>query len=184
MGFYKTVTLNDVLAGCKVCNPKSQRHLYDLYAGRMTAVCMRYCNDYETARDLMHEGFIRLFNHLDDFQDKGPFEAWMRRIFVNVSLEYIRRNDLLREAVDIDTFSNVLPNNENVSFSELSAEDIMNVISKLPDCARVIFNMHGIEGYGLAEIAQILNMSETAVRSQHARAKKKLRAMICELINK
>lgn len=176
-------TLEDILLDCKNCKPKAQRQLYDLYAKRMTAVCLRYCNDYETARDLMHEGFIKLFNHLDDFNNSGPFEAWMQRIFVNVSLEHLRKNDLLKYSLDVSELAEVLTNHEELAYDKLSAEDIMKVISQLPDCGRTIFNLYDIEGYSLAEIAQKLNMSETAVRSQHARTKQKLRFMIQALFD-
>lgn len=162
---------------CRKNNPKAQRALYDRYAKRMTAVCLRYCGDYETARDLMHDAFVKLFNNLDSYQGNGPFEGWVRRIFINTSLEYLRKNDLMRNASNIDEEFQ-LETNEPSILQQLSAQDILNLIQQLPTGFRLVFNLYAIEGYSHTEIGQMLGINEASSRSQFSRARQQLQKMI------
>ena len=96
------MTEKELIDNCRKNNPIAQRALYDKYARKMMAVCLRYGRDYDTAQDLMQEGFIKVFTAIDSYTGNGSFEGWIRRIFINTALEYLRRNDILRETVDID----------------------------------------------------------------------------------
>jgi RNA polymerase sigma-70 factor (ECF subfamily) len=178
MNFAENDTLLEIISGCKEHNPKYQHRLYELYAKRMTALCQRYCGDYETALDLMHDGFVRVFNFIESYTGDGNFEGWLKKIFVNIALDKIRRRDALKMALEVETVENYVADT-SADFTEKSdIKQIMNAIEQLPTLARTIFNMYNIDGYSIDEIAKKLNMTSTAVRSQHSRAKKRLQAML------
>ncbi len=143
----------------------------------MLAVCMRYSNCYEVACDLMHDGFIHVFAKIGSFENKGHFEGWLRKVFVNVSLEYLRKQDSLRDAIDIDEVY-ALDNHEESALEQMSAKEIMEYISKLPVGFRTVFNLYVIEGYSHAEIAEMLEINEASSRSQLSRARLLLQKMI------
>ena len=86
-----------LIAGCKSENRLAQRELYEKYARRMLAVCLRYVNDMETARDLLQDGFFRVFTYIHSYSGSGSFEGWRRKIFVTGALEYLVKWVFLRE---------------------------------------------------------------------------------------
>ena len=172
-----TAILEDIIEGCKSKEQSSQRRLYELYSKRMVSLCMRYTGDYDTARDLMHDGFIKTFNSICDYKGYGSFEGWLRRIFVNLSIDYVTRQ---MKKVDIDSMEHTLhsTDNEDDTIQGIDIEEIYAAIKQLPDIARTIFNMFNLDGYTIQEIADKLNMSNVAVRSQHSRAKERLRQIL------
>ena len=95
-----------LIDGCKRGEPKSQKSLYDAYAGKMMAVCMRYCgNDRDTAMDLLQDGFIKVFTYIGSYDGRGSLEGWIRRIVINVALDYVRTSDLLKNAERIEAIN-------------------------------------------------------------------------------
>ena len=149
----------------------------------MLAVCLRYVNDPETARDLMQDGFIKVFTSIDTYTGSGAFEGWLRKIFVNCALEYLRRNDVLRESTDLDNTAELVQPNSN-AISDLSAAELMQLVHDLPAGFRTVFNMFAIEGYSHKEISEALGITESTSRSQYTRAKQLLQKKIKEIKNK
>ena len=166
-----------LIAGCLNGDRKAQRELYDSYSRKMMGVCLRYTSDRETARDLLQEGFIKIFTSMRSYAGTGSLEGWMRMIFVNGALEYLRKTDILRNSTDIGTINEQSGEDENV-ISRLSAEELMNLISKLPDGFRTVFNLYAIEGYSHKEIAEMLHITESTSRSQYVRARQWLQEQI------
>jgi RNA polymerase sigma factor (sigma-70 family) len=155
----------------------AQQQLYEGYARKMMGVCMRYVNDYETARDLLHDGFIKVFTHISSFQGEGSFEGWLRRVFVTTALEYLRKNDVLRESYDISTSYNLQTEEETI-IERISADELRAIIGTLPTGFRTVFNLYAVEGYSHKEIGKLLNITESTSRSQFARAKNLLKQKI------
>jgi len=174
------LTESQLIEGCVRRDKRAQRQLYDLYAKRMAAVCMRYCGNYEIALDLMHDGFIKIFTNIESYSGQGFFEAWMRKIFVNTSLEYLRKNDALRNSNEIDEEIQIMSTEASI-IEQLSANEIMTLIQELPLGFRTVFNLYAIEGYSHAEIAKTLNINESSSRSQFSRARAILQAKITDL---
>lgn len=170
---------NQLIEGCEKGERRAQKALYDQFSGKMFAVCLRYVNDRETARDLLQDGFVKVFHSIGTYTGSGSFEGWVRRIFVNVALEYLRRNDVLREAIDLDQVVES-PRSESSALSELSAAELMRLIQRLPTGFRTVFNLFAIEGYSHREIAEMLKISESTSRSQYVRARQVLRKWIKE----
>ncbi len=170
-----------LIAGCKEKDTWAMKKLYELYAPAMLGICVRYVNEKETARDIMQEGFIKVFTKIDSYSGAGSFEGWMKRIFVTSALEYLRSNKALRYNINLDDYNETI-NNFDVSIVEkLSEEEILQCINNLPNGFKTVFNLYAIEGYSHAEIALMLNIKEASSRSQYARARQLLQTKIQEL---
>src|ERR1035437_2670357 len=136
-----------LIAGCKNAEPWAQKQVYELYASTMLSVCVRYVNDRETARDLLQEGFIKIFTKIEAYSGIGSFAGWIRRIFVTTSLEFIRKNDALKQSENIENYEYSIEDLDISVLEKLSAEDLLKCISELPRGFRTVFNLYTIEGY-------------------------------------
>lgn len=170
-----------LIAGCIEGKSWAQRAIYDRFAATMMSVCVRYVTDRDTAQDILQDGFIKLFNKIDTYSGAGAFGGWVRRIFVTTALEYLRRNDALKQSANIDDIENFIVSHEETAIQQMSADDIMNCIASLADGYRTIFNLYAIEGYNHAEIAELLGITEATSRSQFMRARKILQQKILSL---
>jgi RNA polymerase sigma-70 factor (ECF subfamily) len=176
---YENRTMNEtqLITGCLKGDGKAQRALYDTYSRKMLGICMRYVNDREVARDLLQDGFVKVFTSLHSFEGTGSLEAWMRTIFVNEALGYLRRTDVLHRCEDIAAADNIQDDSES-AISKMSVEELMAIIGKLPAGFRTVFNMYTVEGYSHKEIAGALDITESTSRSQYVRARKWLQEQI------
>ena len=162
-----------LIKGCKENKPKAQKELYETYARKMMAVCLRYTNDRESAQDLLQDGFIKVFTAIGTYSGNGSFEGWTRKIFVNTALEYFRKNDILPETAVIDS-PDTLQEPDYSAPEKISADELMKIVRELPTGFRTVFNMFAIEGYSHKEIGEALGINESTSRSQFTRAKKLL----------
>jgi len=166
-----------LIDGCIKGESRAQRQLYEKYAPAMMSVCFRYVREKETACDLMHDGFVTLFTKIHTYSGNGSFPAWVKKVFVNTALEYLRKNDALRFSADIDG-AYYLEDPDFSVFEQMSANELLECIGRLPDGYRTVFNMYAIEGYSHAEIARRLNIKESTSQSQYARARQFLQKMV------
>ncbi len=165
-----------LVRGLKSGKPDVQRYVYDLYADRMMALCMRYARDRDDAADTLQEGFIRVFRKIDTFKEEGSLEGWIRRVITNVAIRSYQRNARLHVAVDLDEAEREV--STNTIESEHSAEELLAMIQRLPDGYRVVFNLYAIEGYSHEEIAEQLEISVGTSKSQLSRARHSLQRML------
>jgi len=169
-----------LIAGCKKNESWARKKLYELYAPTMLGICVRYLNDIEDAKDIMHEGFIRVFTKIDSYSATGSLGGWMRRIFITTALEFLRNSRSLY-SLDILDYEETIENYEISAVENLSAEEILECISELPKGYQLVFNLYAIEGYSHAEIAKMLNVKEGTSRSQFAHAKQLLQKKVQKL---
>lgn len=169
-----------LIEGCVRGEKWAQKSMYELHASNMMSLCQRYVGNRETALDLMHDGFVKLFTKIDSYAGKGSFNGWMRRVFVTTALEYLRRNDVLRYSVGIEEIDDQMDEVDVSVFEHLSVNDLLTCIARLPDGYRTIFNMHAIEGFSHVEIAAELGINESTSRSKYARARQMLQKMVTE----
>lgn len=160
---------------------KAQRHLYEKYSARLLAVCVRYINDKMEAEDVMIEGFMRIFEKIDQFKSEGSFEGWMRRLMTNEALMYLRTKRHIE--IDIDAPEAQQLTNYDWADADLEADDLMAIIGKLPTGYRTVFNLYAIEGFSHAEIAEQLGITESTSKSQLHRARALLQEMVKEAEN-
>lgn len=169
-----------LIEACKNNDTSAQKLLYETFVRKMMSVCLRYADNREMAEDFLQDGFIKVFSSIRSYSYEGSFEGWMRRVFVNTALESLRKNDLLRNGVDLDS----LDPQQEADYSavdKISADELMELIAQLPPGFRTVFNMFAVEGYSHKEIAHALNITESTSRSQYTRAKKLLQKWINEL---
>ena len=164
------MTEEQLIDGCKARNPLSQRQLYEKYSRKMMGVCLRYTNNRDEAEDVLQDGFVKVFEKINSFQSQGSFEGWLRRIFVNTSLDNIRKNKENNLLADIDQVGYGLDSGSSVE-SDMNAEELLKILNGIPAGYKVVFNMFVIEGYSHKEIAEELGVSESTSKTQFLRAK-------------
>lgn len=155
-----------------------QEELYRRFAPKMYAVCMRYANNADDAQDLLQEGFIKVYRNLEKFRAEGSFEGWVRRVFVNTSIEHFRRKNTLYSITEKE--ENVIEDSDITALDNLAEKDIIALVQELSPGYRTVFNMYVIEGYSHKEIGKILGISEGTSKSQLARAKAILQKKVQE----
>ena len=127
----------------------------------------------------MHDGFITVFSKIGMFRNEGSFEGWMRRIFVNTALGYLRRSNILGNTEQVENIR-IFDEKEGRAVEQMEAQEIVHYIAMLPEGYRFVLNMYAIEGYSHKEIADMLGISEGTSRSQYARAKSYLHKLLKE----
>jgi RNA polymerase sigma-70 factor (ECF subfamily) len=173
---------NDLIDGCIRGDRKKQQELYNRFAPKMYAVCLRYAGNSEEAEDILQEGFIKVFKKIESFRREGSFEGWIRRIFVNTAIEHFRRKTYLqpiteKEESTVETkYLSVLDN--------LAEKDIINLVQQLSPGYRTVFNMYVVEGYTHKQISELLGISEGTSKSQLSRAKIILQELVKKYIDK
>jgi RNA polymerase sigma factor (sigma-70 family) len=170
------MTENDIIEGCKKNEASAQEKLYALYSRRMMAVCMRYTRSRFEAEDIFHEAFVKVFKNLHTWQG-GSFEGWMRRIFVNTAINHYHQNKKYFDHVDSSYAETMLSSSDNI-VSELSTQELLDLVNRLPDGYKLIFNLHVVEGYNHSEIAEMLKIAEGSSKSQLSKAKAYLKKLI------
>jgi len=159
-----------------------QEQLYQKYSPKMYAVCLRYASNADDAKDLLQEGFIKIFKNLGKYRGDGSFEGWIRRIFVNTCIEHFRKKANLYNVSEIH--ETTVEDKEWNVLDRLAESDIMKMIQDLSPGYRTVFNMHVIEGYSHKEIGELLGINEGTSKSQLARAKVVLQKMVENRLNK
>ena len=170
------ISESDLIEGCRAGDRKMQEMLYQRFSGKMFSVCLRYSGNNDDAQDLLQEGFIKIYKNLDKYRGDGSFEGWIRRIFVNTSIEHYRKKSALQKA--IDPAEVMVEDKEWNVLDDLAEGDIIKLIQQLSPGYKLVFNMHVIEGYSHKEIGEILGINEGTSKSQLARAKTVLKKMI------
>ena len=165
-----------LVSGLKSGKPDCQRRVYDLYADKMMAVCMRYCRDSDDAADVLQEGFIRVFNKIDTFKEEGSLEGWIRRVITNVAIRNYQRTARMHVVSGLEEAEREF--STSYVDSGLAVEELMLMISKLPDGYRLVFNLFAIEGYSHEEIAEQLEITVGTSKSQLSRARQSLQRML------
>jgi RNA polymerase sigma-70 factor (ECF subfamily) len=150
----------------------------------MLGICVRYVTEKETALDILHEGFIKVFTKIESYSGAGSFEGWMRKVFVTSALEYLRSAKAFSGTISLDYCYETEDNSYTDVVERLSAEEIVRCINELPTGFRTVFNLYVVEGYSHAEIAKKLNIQEASSRSQFARARQMLQIKVRDLYDR
>ena len=161
--------LEEIIYKCREGNSGAQTALYRLFSAKMYGVCLRYAKDTGDAEDILQEGFLRVFTKINQFEFKGSFEGWMRRIMVNTALEKFRKQDRLYPVEEMKIYESTEFVEETIS--SITAGDLMRIIQELPPRYRMVFNLFAIEGYSHLEISEMMNISEGTSKSNLSRAR-------------
>ena len=171
-----------LVEGCKKQDRRSQQYVYEKYARTMYGICLRYSADAEAAQDLLHDGFMKVFSHINSFEGKGSFEGWMKRVFVNMALEVIRKDKIKKQYTeDVEDLSDVdIAEIGEDETDKISETELLAMVQELPQGYRSVFNLYAIEDYSHKEISQMLGIAEGTSRSQYIRARLLLQEKVKE----
>jgi RNA polymerase sigma factor (sigma-70 family) len=176
-----TVSESDLIRGCIDGDRTMQAELYRRFSGKMYAVCMRYAGNASDAQDLLQEGFIKVYRNLHRFRAEGSFEGWVRRVFVNSSIEQFRKKSVQLTSVT-DRDESTIPDNDFSALEALAERDIIRLIQELSPGYRTVFNLYVVEGYSHGEIGDLLGISEGTSKSQLARARSVLQKKVSQYL--
>lgn len=174
-----------MIDGCLAGERRSQQRVYELFYGKMMSVCLRYTKNHDQAKDILQDGFIKVFRNLPEFNRSGSFEGWIRRIMVNTAIDHFRRarhsHLLLGEDRSMEDFEDVPEEDEdrgNESWAELKPADVINAMQKLTPSYRTVFNLFVFEDMTHKQIAETLDISPGTSKSNFAKAKAKLKLLL------
>ncbi|MFH1321825.1 MAG: sigma-70 family RNA polymerase sigma factor [Bacteroidota bacterium] len=184
MSSFGNSAIEKLITGCVKSDRKCQQKIYELYYSKMMGVCIRYSNNREEAKDLLHDGFLKVFNNINKFDHKGSFEGWVRKIMINTTIDnfrkskpiYLKDENELLNIEDSESDLNIL--------SRLSLEDILKAVQNLSPAYRAVFNLYVIEGYTHKEVANELGISVGTSKSNLAKAKYNLRKIFTKVVEK
>lgn len=165
----------------KQCDKKAFGDLFNNYSGLIKAIAFRYLKNWDNAEDILQETFVTIYRKIHQYSGKGSFEGWIKRIAVNNCLRFI--NEKQKRYFDDITSYQIAEENESdainvedqkslVTKTDFSQQEILEVVSELPDGFRIVFSMYVLEEYKHKEIAELLNISESTSKTQLLRARK------------
>lgn len=182
----QTLTEQELVEGCKRGDDLARRQLYERYAGKLMAICMRYMGNREEAEDLLHDGYIKLYGSFDKFewQGEGTLPAWMARVMANLALQRLRKNDVMSQSVELENTAELRDDvdrpDEGPDIETIPKKVLMQFIEELPPGYRAVFNMHVFEGKNHIEIGKELGINNKSSASQLVRARAILKGRVNE----
>lgn len=179
-----------IIDGCLAGERRSQQQVYELFYGKMMAVCLRYTKNHDQAKDILQDGFIKVFRSMEHFNREGSFEGWIRRIMVNTAIDHFRRARhsylLLGEDRSMEEFEDLPDEEEDAGqndLPDLKPADVINAMQKLTPAYRTVFNLYVFEGMTHKEIADTLSINIGTSKSNLAKAKSNLKRLLSKKEN-
>jgi len=168
------MSLEKLINKCKRKDKKAQSEIYQLYTGKLFALCLKYSRNYQEAQDNLQNGFMTIFDKIEQYNFKGSFEGWLKRIIINTALQTYREKNVLNLVTE------EIPDEVTVEIDEeqISLEFLLKLIQELPNRYRLVFNLYVLDGYPHKEVASMLNISEGTSKSNLSRARLILRDKI------
>ena len=158
---------------CARGDDKARKELYMRYAGSLYALCLRYVGDRELARDLMHDGIIKVFDTIGKYRPEGSLKSWVSRVTDNLVIDHIRKSRKF-QTVSLEEPQERLPEPEKEEMRHVPKEELMKMVTRLPETKRVIFNLFCVEGYSHKDIATMLGIKEKTSSSLLFKARMQL----------
>jgi len=199
------VSLDEVIKECKKYNKFAQKILYEKYAPAMKGICLRYIGDPDSVKDIVQDAFIKVFSNIRQYSGNGSFDGWIKRIFINTAISYLRKYPKDQKHVKLEDiegtgafeetsglFEPEIENKTGVEISKqnsfevvLSADfseaELLGILERLPAKYRVVFNLYCLENFKHEEIAQILNIDIATSRTRLMRARQYIQKELYEL---
>lgn len=166
--------LERLIKQCANNDRKAQKEIYQLFAGKLFSICLKYSKNKQEAQDNFQDGFIVIFEKIGQFNFKGSFEGWLKRVMINtVLLKYRKKNvlNIVTEEIPDEVIV-------DVDDDEISLDFLLNLINELPDRYRMVFNLYALDGYSHKEISEMLLIAEGTSKSNLARARAILKQKI------
>jgi RNA polymerase sigma-70 factor (ECF subfamily) len=174
----------EIAVRCSNNDRRAQEELFKHYSAPMLGICSRYARNKDEAKDILHDGFIKIFTHISTFKGNCSLKTWMTVIFINTAITHVKK-DRKFSYYEGDELESHLDHADHVDqetdvnlLEDIPVDEVLDFVQKLPEKYRVIINMYSIDGYSHKEIASVLNISEGTSKSQLSRARKMLMALI------
>ncbi|MGB0850677.1 MAG: RNA polymerase sigma factor [Bacteroidia bacterium] len=167
-----------IIEGCLVKDPTAQKSLFNQLAPRMLAICSRYCQNREDAKDAMHDGFIKIFKHFEKYKGESKLETWITRIMIFTAIDQFKKSikyKLVEDNESVYTIGGIDHADNDYLEPEINKQALYDAIQSLPDGYRIVFSLYAIDGFTHKQIAKELGISEGTSKSQYARARKQLK---------
>ena len=167
------MSLEQLISNCKKNDTKAQSQLYKLFSSKLFSICLKYSRNYAEAEDNLQDSFVTIFNKINQYNHKGSFEGWLKRITINTALQRYREKGVFK-----------LVNEENIEDVSVEIEDdisidyLLKIIQELPDRYRLVFNLYVLDGYSHKEVADMLKITTGTSKSNLARARSILKEKI------
>ncbi len=166
---------------CIEWDSTAQNRLYDKFASKMLAVCLRYSRNKEEAEDILHEGFMKVFENIHKFRSEGSLEGWIRKIMYHTAIQKFRSRKEVENTISIDhNHLNLSHHSSSDILSQIGVKELIQLIQNLPPKYQIVFNLYVFEGLKHREIAEKLGVTEGTSKSNLSDA----RAILQREINK
>lgn len=169
--------LKHLIKGCRKGKENSQLALYRHFYSYGMAICLRYCDSRETALEVLNDGFLKVFQNINQYDEQQPFKPWLRRILINASIDHHRRYQVKLTMVE-STEPAEETSTYNEALDQLEYKDLLKLVQGLSPGYRLVFNLYAIEGLSHKEIAQQLDISEGTSKSNLAKARRKIQELM------
>jgi RNA polymerase sigma-70 factor, ECF subfamily len=197
----------EIIDGCKKYRQSAQKELFNKYAPLMRGLCIRYVFYRNEVKDVLQEGFLKVFSSINQYKGQGSFEGWIKRIMINHAINHYHKNkkhyhhldieeineeeisDEAFQKIEVEVTDNVLTHDE-LSQNKLNSallqradfthEELLELLNRVPEPFRIVFNLHCIEQFKHEEIADLLNISINTSRTRLLRARQILKQKLYE----
>ncbi len=169
------MSLEQLIKKCINQDAEAQSQLYKQYASKLFSLCLKYSKSYVEAEDNLHDAFITVYSKIEQYNNKGSFEGWLKRIAINTALQCYRKDVGVFDIVNEGQIEDV---SVDLSDTDLSIDYLLKIIQELPDRYRLVFNLYVLDGYSHVEISELLNISSGTSKSNLARARMILKEKI------
>ena len=179
--------LEEIVRGCKKKHRMSQQKVYEMYYGKMLPLCRRYAKNSDEAKDILQNGFIKVFEKIDKYDFNGSFGGWVRRLIVNTAIDHYRKHKkefLIDDNSRIEDSDKWYEEEETSKYEGINSEDITLAIDKLSPAYKLVFNLYILEGYSHQEIADELEISVGTSKSNLAKAKANVKKILIKKLRK
>ena len=168
--------MNALIDACIKRDRKAQKELYKMHFSYAMNICMRYSQSVEEAKEIMNDGFMKVFQYLEKFDRQRPFKPWLSKILITSAIDHFNKNN--RYKVETELEEGIMKESSENILDTISYEEMLEIVRKLPLRYQTVFNLKAIEGYKHEEIAQMLGISVGASKSNYAKAKQKLQSLL------
>ena len=169
------MSLDQLIKNCINKNAQAQSQLYKQFASKLFSLCLKYSKNYAEAEDNLHDAFITIYNKIDQYNNKGSFEGWLKRIAINTALQRYREDVGVYDIVNEGNIEDV---SVDINDDNVSIDFLLKIIQELPDRYRLVFNLYVLDGYSHVEISELINISTGTSKSNLARARMILKEKI------
>ncbi len=168
------MSLEQLINNCKKNDTSAQSQLYKLFSSKLFSICLKYSRNYAEAEDNLQDSFVTIFNKISQYNNKGSFEGWLKRVTINTALQRYREKGVFN-IVNEESIEDLTVEVED---DALSIDYLLNIIQELPNRYRLVFNLYVLDGYSHKEVADMLSITTGTSKSNLARARLILKGKI------